>query len=76
MFFGVPSNGKAHNAKNEQFSWPVNEFSIRYKTVDAREKDPKHNIISGYRIEENLKLILQIIFLPYITKFECMWFEL
>ena len=24
--------------------------------MDAREKDPKHNMSSGYRIEENLKL--------------------
>ena len=25
---------------------------------EAREKDSKHNMISGYRIEENLKILL------------------
>ena len=37
-------------------------FIFNYYTMDAREKDPKHNMISGYRIEEYFKLVLQIIF--------------
>ena len=44
--------------------------------MDAREKDPKHNMFLGYTIEKILKFILQIIFLPLIKNFECIWFEI